>query len=42
MTKGNGHIDKEESVSGMLRAIESTGRDTPFRFVDYKADLIPW
>jgi NAD(P)-dependent dehydrogenase (short-subunit alcohol dehydrogenase family) len=42
MTKGNGLIDKPESVTGLLRAIESTGKDTPFRYVDYKADLIPW
>lgn len=42
MTRGNGLIDKPESIAGLLRAIESTGKDTPFRFVDYKADLIPW
>lgn len=42
MTRGNGLIDKPESVAGLLKAIENTGKDTPFRFVDFKADLIPW
>lgn len=42
MTKNNGLIDKPESVAGLIRAIESTGRNTPFRFVDFKANLIPW
>ena len=42
MTGGNGLIDVDESVSGMLKAIEATGPDTPFRFVDFKACLIPW
>uniref|UniRef100_A0A7S4N4A4 Short-chain dehydrogenase/reductase SDR n=1 Tax=Odontella aurita TaxID=265563 RepID=A0A7S4N4A4_9STRA len=42
MTGGNGLIDVDESVSGMLRAVESTDRTVGFRFVDYKAELIPW
>ena len=42
MTRGNGLIDKPESIAGLLKAIENTGKDTPFRFVDFKADLIPW
>jgi NAD(P)-dependent dehydrogenase (short-subunit alcohol dehydrogenase family) len=42
MTNGNGFIDTDESVSGMLNAIEATDASTGFRFVDYKACLIPW
>mmetsp|Transcript_3701 Transcript_3701/g.9614 ORF Transcript_3701/g.9614 Transcript_3701/m.9614 type:complete len:266 (+) Transcript_3701:22-819(+) len=42
MTGGSGLIDTDESVSGLLRAIEATGADTPFRWVDYKANLIPF
>ena len=42
MTGGMGLIDKEESVSGLLKAIESTDNSTPFRWVDFKACLIPW
>lgn len=42
MTNGNGLIDVNECASGLLRAIEATGPKTPFRFVDYKAQLIPW
>lgn len=42
MTNGKGLIDCDESVSGLLCAIEATGRDTPFRWVDYKAELIPY
>lgn len=42
MTNGNGLVDADESVAGMLRAIESTDATTGFRFVDYKACLIPW
>ena len=42
MTNGNGLIDKEQSVTGLLKAIENTGSETPFRFVDYKANLMPW
>ena len=42
MTNGNGLIDKDESVAGMLRAIEATDGTVGFRFVDYKACIIPW
>ena len=42
MTNGNGLIDTDESVAGMLKAVEATDVSTPFRFVDYKACLIPW
>lgn len=42
MTGGKGLIDKQESVTGMLKAIEATGNSTAFRWVDYKACLIPW
>lgn len=42
MTGGNGLIDVDESVRGLLQAIEATGPSTPFRFVDYKKCLIPW
>ena len=42
MTRGNGLIDKPESVAGLIKAIENTGMGTPFRFVDFKADQIPW
>jgi len=42
MTKGNGLIDVDESVEGMLRAIEATDATVGFRFVDFKACLIPW
>lgn len=42
MTNGQGLIDTDESVDGMLRAIEATDGETPFRWVDYKACRIPW
>lgn len=42
MTGGKGFIDAEEAVAGMLRAIENTDANTGFRFVDFKACLIPW
>ncbi|GFH52125.1 hypothetical protein CTEN210_08601 [Chaetoceros tenuissimus] len=42
MTSGKGFITAEESVSGLLKAIEATDNDKGFRFVDYKACLIPW
>lgn len=42
MTDNNGLIDVDECVAGLLRAIEATGPETPFRFVDYKAQQIPW
>ncbi len=42
MTNNNGLIDTDESVAGMLRAVEATDATTPFRFVDYKACQIPW
>jgi NAD(P)-dependent dehydrogenase (short-subunit alcohol dehydrogenase family) len=42
MTGGNGLIDVDESVAGMLRAIEATDASTDLRWVDYKAELIPW
>jgi len=40
MTDGKGLIDAEESVSGMIKAIESTGPD--FRWVDFKAEVVPF
>lgn len=42
MTNGNGLIDTDTSVLGMLKAIEATDASTAFRFVDYKACQIPW
>lgn len=42
MTSGNGLIDTDESVRGMMRAIETTNASVGFRLVDYKAALIPW
>mmetsp|Transcript_6179 Transcript_6179/g.7198 ORF Transcript_6179/g.7198 Transcript_6179/m.7198 type:complete len:346 (-) Transcript_6179:181-1218(-) len=42
MTGGKGFIDANESVSGMLNAVEATDGNTGFRFVDFKACLIPW
>ena len=42
MTNGNGLIDTDTSVAGMLKAVEATDASTPFRFVDYKACQIPW
>ena len=42
MTGGKGFIDTDESVGGLLRAIEATDANTGFRFVDFKACLIPW
>ena len=42
MTGGKGLIDTKESVEGMLRAIEATDDTVGFRFVDYKACIIPW
>jgi NAD(P)-dependent dehydrogenase (short-subunit alcohol dehydrogenase family) len=42
LTNGQGSIDVHESVSGMLGAVESTDKDTPFRWVDFAKRLIPW
>jgi len=42
MTGGKGLIDATTSVEGMLRAVECTDARRGFRFVDYKACLIPW
>lgn len=42
MTRYNGFIDPAESVTGLLRAIEATDGTVGFRWVDYKAQLIPW
>jgi len=42
MTSGKGFIDVDESASGLLNAIEATDANTSFRFVDFKANLIPW
>ncbi len=42
MTGGKGLIDVDESVRGMLNAVEATDASTAFRFVDYKACQIPW
>jgi len=42
MTNGNGLIDADASVLGLLKAVEATDASTPFRFVDYKACQIPW
>lgn len=42
MTNGNGLIDVDESVSGLLGAIEATDRTVDFRWVDFKKQLIPW
>jgi len=42
MTGGAGLINVDQSVSGMLRAIEATGGNTPFRWVDYKAEIVPY
>ena len=42
MTSGAGLIDASESVEGMLKAVEATDATVGFRFVDYKACLIPW
>ena len=42
MTGGKGLIDTDESVEGMMRAIEATDASVGFRFVDFKAYLIPW
>merc|ERR1712238_308900 len=42
MAGGKGFIDANESVSGMLNAVEATDGNSGFRFVDFKACLIPW
>ena len=42
MTGGKGFIDADESVKGMLAAIEATDATVPFRWVDYKAEIVPW
>lgn len=42
MTGGAGLIDVAESVRGMLRAIEATDGASPFRWVDYKAEIVPY
>jgi len=42
MTGGKGLIDPDESVMGMLRAIEATDATVGFRFVDQKGCILPW
>lgn len=42
MTSMNGFIDPHESVAGMLKGIEATDADVEFRWVDYKAEVLPW
>ncbi|KAG8460325.1 hypothetical protein KFE25_011816 [Diacronema lutheri] len=42
MTGGGGLIDVDESVRGMLAAIEATDGGTPFRWVDFKAEIVPY
>ena len=42
MTGGNGLIDADESVAGMLRAVEATDSSMELRWVDYKAEVVPW
>lgn len=42
MTNGEGLIDVDESVTGLMRAIEATDDAVPFRWVDYKACIVPW
>ena len=42
MTGGNGLIGTSESAAGMLRAIEATDSSSDFRWVDYKAEVVPW
>lgn len=42
MTGGAGLINVDESVRGMLKAIEATDGNTPFRWVDYKAEIVPF
>lgn len=42
MTGGGGNIDCDESVAGMMKAMEATDKTIGLRFVDYKAELIPW
>lgn len=42
MTSGAGFIDTSESVAGMLKGVEATDEDVEFRWVDYKAEIIPW
>ena len=41
MTKGNGLIDVEQCVSGLISVLE-TEKDLNGRFFDYKHDEIPW
>ena len=40
MTLGNGLIDAEESVAGMLKILETSGMNG--RWFDYKGDVVPW
>ena len=42
MTNGAGLITADVSVAGLLKAIEATGPETPFRFVDFAGKRIPW
>lgn len=42
MTNFAGLIDADQSVEGMLGAIEATDATVPFRWVDWKKELIPW
>jgi len=42
MTGFMGFIDPPDSVAGMIKALEATGPKTGFRWVDYKAEIIPY
>ena len=42
MTNFAGLIDADQSVEGMIGAIEATDATVPFRWVDWKKELIPW
>ncbi|GAB5358374.1 hypothetical protein AAMO2058_000452000 [Amorphochlora amoebiformis] len=43
MTRQSGLIDPPECVKGLLKAVEATSMDKePGRWVDYKADIVPW
>lgn len=42
MNDGRGEISVQDSVAGMIGAIEATDGSIGFRFVDYKRELVPW
>ena len=42
MTGGKGNIETEESVSGMIKVMDSISMETTGQFKDYTGKDLPW